>query len=152
MSITGMSKDDRLAIHDLLARYAWALNTGDVDAFVDTFATDAVIDEPGPPARHGEGRDGIAEVCRFYFSSPPFPGRQHWVYHVLMRGNDEECTVKSFCACFEWIRGTDIRQLYRTFYYNDVCVKRDSRWFFKRRDILRWYGVDLPWVGPKLTG
>jgi hypothetical protein len=145
MSITGMTVDDRLAIHDLLARYAWTLNTGDIDGFVDAFTPDGVIDERG---RHGEGREQIAGFARYHFARPAFPGRQHWVHHVLMRGNARRCTVKSFCVCYEWIRGTDIRQIYRTFSYNDVCVKRDGRWFFKERNIRRWFGEDLPWVGP----
>jgi hypothetical protein len=145
MSITGMNNEARLAIHDLLARYAWALNTGDLDAFVDTFAVDAMVHDLG---QFSEGREQIAAFARYQFARPAFPGRQHWINHVLMRGNNERCTVKSFCACYEWIRGTDIRQLYRTFYYDDVCVKHDGRWFFKQRSIRRWFGDDLPWVGP----
>ena len=42
---TGLTVEDRLAIQDLLARYAWALDTGDVDSFVACFTPDAVVIE-----------------------------------------------------------------------------------------------------------
>ena len=41
-----LSVADRIAIQDLIARYAWALDTGDVDSLVTCFTTDcAVIEE-----------------------------------------------------------------------------------------------------------
>ncbi len=38
--------EDRLAINDLLMKYVWASDTGDVDAFVDTFLPDGLIGRP----------------------------------------------------------------------------------------------------------
>jgi hypothetical protein len=40
-----LTTEDRIAINDLLAAYAWALDTGDVDALVACFTLDAVVIE-----------------------------------------------------------------------------------------------------------
>ena len=40
-----LTTEDRIAINDLLAEYAWALDTGDVDALVACFTPDAVVIE-----------------------------------------------------------------------------------------------------------
>ena len=37
--------EDRVAIQDLIAKYCWALDTGDVESFVACFTADAVIVE-----------------------------------------------------------------------------------------------------------
>ena len=37
--------EDRVAIQDLIAKYCWALDTGDVESFVACFTPDAVIVE-----------------------------------------------------------------------------------------------------------
>jgi uncharacterized protein (TIGR02246 family) len=42
-----LTTDDRLAILELFARYAWCFDTFDVEGFLDCFAPDAVYDLPG---------------------------------------------------------------------------------------------------------
>jgi hypothetical protein len=49
-AVRGPSVQDRLAIHDLYARYSWALDTGDTDGYVALFTVDAEATE--------ETRDG----------------------------------------------------------------------------------------------
>ena len=41
-----MASEDRLAIHDLLVRYATALDGGDIETVVDCFTADAVLESP----------------------------------------------------------------------------------------------------------
>lgn len=145
MSITGMTAEDRLAIHDLLARYAWATNTGDTPGLMDVFTDDAVVINPSQ--HREEGRQGLLAFAAAQFSRPEFAGRQHYVNQVVMRGDAERCEVKSYCAVQEWVRATDVRQFYRLFWYDDVCVKRGGRWYFQRRHIRPWQGEHLPWAG-----
>lgn len=38
-----LTPEDRLDILDLMARYAWAIDTGDTDAYVACFTPDAVL-------------------------------------------------------------------------------------------------------------
>lgn len=55
-----LSADDRLAIIELMAKYAWAIDTGDVEAYVACFTPDALLSmrgvtQRGPPIRDGSG-------------------------------------------------------------------------------------------------
>jgi ketosteroid isomerase-like protein len=55
-----LSVADRIAIQDLIARYAWALDTGDVDALVRCFTRDcAVIEEVFEDPDRWEGHEGV---------------------------------------------------------------------------------------------
>ena len=38
-----LTADDHLAVRDTIARYAWALDTGDVEGFVECFCRDGVL-------------------------------------------------------------------------------------------------------------
>src|SRR4051794_163455 len=52
---TRLSADDRLDIMDLIARYAYTLDSGDLDGYVNNFAPDGVLFEKN------KGRDQIRE-------------------------------------------------------------------------------------------
>jgi uncharacterized protein (TIGR02246 family) len=41
------SYKDRIAVEDVMARYVWAVDSMDADAYVGVFTEDAVIDQPG---------------------------------------------------------------------------------------------------------
>jgi len=56
-----LSEADRLAIHELYARYCWALDTGDTDAYVALFTEDAEATEETRD-RGLEVRKGRAEI------------------------------------------------------------------------------------------
>jgi len=72
--------EDRLAITDLLARYSWALDTGDLDGFVACFTPDAlIVEEVFEEPDRWEGADGVRRCVEHYCSAPNFPGRQHHV-------------------------------------------------------------------------
>lgn len=135
--------EDRLAIHELLARYAWAFGSGDVEGFVDCFTSDAVLAEDvfEVEDRWTGGAD-IRAMALFYFSRPGFPGRQHHVSHILIDGDEERCSVRSFCFvthCF----GEPPYPTRFAGYYDDIVVKEGGRWFFRQRLIRDWSGEIL---------
>ena len=76
--------EDRLEVQDLISRYAWSLDTGDVEGYVDCFFEDGWIHHD-PPGRL-EGRDGIRRLTEFLWYEHPFNylGRQHRMSQVLM--------------------------------------------------------------------
>src|SRR5205085_269801 len=80
-----MTPEDRFAIADLIARYGWALDTGDVDAFVACFAPDgAMIEQVFEDPDVWEGRDGIRRLAEHYKGIHNFPGRQHYCGNLLV--------------------------------------------------------------------
>ena len=55
--------EDRIAIQDLIAKYCWALDTGDVESFVACFTPDAVIvEEVFEDPDVWQGHAGIREL------------------------------------------------------------------------------------------
>src|SRR5690606_19417391 len=97
-----LSVEDRIAIQDLIARYAWALDTGDVDAFVACFTPDCVvIEEVFEEPDRWEGHVGVRRLAEHYRNAPGFPGRQHHVSQSIVTGAGDRCTVKSFAFVTE---------------------------------------------------
>lgn len=138
-----LTVEDRIAIQDLLARYAWALDTGDMDSLLSCFTPDAVVIEDvfEEPDRW-EGHDGIRALAEHYWSSPGFPGRQHHVTQTVVQGDSERCSVKAFAFVTE-CRGEPPYTLRFTGYYEDQLVKVDGSWKFRERVIRLWDGPVL---------
>lgn len=134
---------DRIAINDLLARYAWALDTGDVDALIACFTPEAVvIEEVFEDPDRWEGRDNIRRFAEHYRSVPSFPGRQHHVSQLIVEGNSKECSARSFAFVTE-CHGEPPYTLRFAGYYEDKLVKVHGRWLFRERIIRLWDGEVL---------
>jgi len=134
---------DRLALNDLLARYAWALDTGDVEGFVACFTPDAVvIEEIFEEPDRWEGHEDIRRLAEHYKSVPDFPGRQHHVSQVLVEGDARQCTVRSFTFVTE-CRGEPPYLTRFAGYYADRAVKSGGDWLFRERIIRLWDGPAL---------
>jgi hypothetical protein len=143
MAKATLSVEDKLAIHELLARYAWTFDTGDVEGFVGCFTPDAVLAEDAfaEPDRWN-GSAEIRSMAEFFFSRPSFPGRQHHVSQVMIDGAGEPCRVRSFCFVTD-CKGEPPYFVRFTGYYDDVVVKVADRWLFCERTIRDWSGPIL---------
>ena len=138
-----LTADDRFAVQDLFAEYAWALDTGDIDALVACFTHDTVmIEEVFEDPDRWEGRDGIRELATHYKNSPGFPGRQHHVTQMLISGDSLQCAVKSFAFVTE-CHGEPPYTLRFAGYYEDKLLKVDGDWLFKERIVRLWDGPAL---------
>jgi hypothetical protein len=135
--------EDRLAIHELLARYAWAFGTGNVEDFVACFTPDATLAEDVFEAEdRWTGEADIRAMAEFYFSRPGFPGRQHHVGHILIEGEGDRRGVRAFCFV-TYCRGEPPYTIRFAGYYDDIVVKNGGRWFFQQRMIRDWSGEIL---------
>jgi len=135
--------EDRIAINDLLARYAWALDTGDVDGFVACFTpTAVVIEEVFEEPDRWEGAEGIRRLGEHFRTVPNFPGRQHHVSQLLVEGDGERCAARSFALVSE-CRGEPPYLIRFAGYYDDQLVKSGGRWLFQQRIIRLWDGEVL---------
>lgn len=139
----GLALADRIAIQDLLAKYAWALDTGDVDGFLACFTPDAVvIEEVFEEPDRWEGHANLRRLAEHYKNVPDFPGRQHHVSQVLAEGDARRGAVRSFTLVTE-CRGEPPYLLRFAGYYEDQVVKVRGEWLFKQRIIRLWDGPVL---------
>jgi hypothetical protein len=142
-----LSTEDRLDIQDLYARYAWALDTGNIDELVNVFLPDGTIDTgKGAEIR---GHDAIRAWGMARFSAPKAAGRQHIACQFLMEGNGETCKVKAYRATLTYNQVDETkRTVTMVGYYLDTCVKKDGIWYFAKRAFRRWEGAEFPWKSP----
>jgi hypothetical protein len=138
-----LSAADHFAIQALLYRYAWALDTGDVDAFVQLFSKDGVLvwdafDAPEAWSGHAELR-AFAEDLR---DLPTTAGRQHHVANVLAAGSNGRATVKAYVTVH--LRQAEAPHPITVMgWYEDECVLDADGWKLKRHVIRDWCGPVL---------
>src|ERR1700755_675125 len=88
--------EQRCELQDLIARYAWALDTGDVEGYLDCFFEDGWIHHDPPGLC--KGRDAILKLTEFlwYEHSANYLGRQHRMSQVLMKPADDGVRIRAF--------------------------------------------------------
>jgi hypothetical protein len=142
MSPTGMSAEDRLDIFDLFARYAWAYDCSDAEAYAETFASDGVL-------RGNQllvtGRPAIRDAIKAFFEMRGTSLWQHHNDHLRMSGSATECTVWSYWAVLEHQRIDDRYGIGQLGHYFSRCVKLEGRWYFKERAFFLDLTDGLPW-------
>jgi hypothetical protein len=143
MSSAALTAADRADIHELLARYAWSLDTGDEEGFVSCFMPDAellwdVFDTPGSWRGHAALRRFIAHLR----SRPESAGRQHHVGNVIITATASGAEVRSYVMV---ALGTEDgpHRLHVMGYYHDTCVRHGDGWRLSRRVIRDWRGPVL---------
>lgn len=141
---TLFTPEDRFAIQDLMARYGWALDTGDVDAFVACFAPDGVmIEEVFEDPDIWEGHDGIRQLAEHYRGIANFPGRQHYCANMLVTPiGEDRAHVRSFALVTE-CQGEPPYPLRFCGYYDDELVRLDGQWYFAKHVVRLWDGEVL---------
>jgi uncharacterized protein (TIGR02246 family) len=133
--------EDRAEIEDLMARYLFALDWNDFDAYADMFTEDAEIEFSSGLTK---GRDNIVAAVK------AFKGRigtiykdengdpailRHVVAHKVIRVEGDRAFATSFW--YEMANdGPGGQPQIGTFgHYEDELVRVDGRWLFSRRSI-----------------
>jgi hypothetical protein len=140
-----LSAEDRLDITDLYARQAWAIDTGDIDTYVASFTSDAVLDL----ARRHTGHQAIREFAeRFRREDPGLPGSQHVISQLLIRGDGEQASVRAYVTRTHRLptRGRNNCQIIWAGYYTDRCVKQNGQWLIAEQVGRAWEGQVLEGV------
>lgn len=129
---------DRAEIEDLMARYLFALDFFDADAYAETFAEDGVLDWAMGEVR---GRAAIrAEAATMQAKMDEVFGREvmirHFVTNIAISINGD--TAETRAAWFEgYCDGADTPPRFGTFgHYEDQLARIEGRWLFKRRRIV----------------
>jgi hypothetical protein len=131
-----LTLEDRVAIDELFAIYAWALDTGNVEIWESLFTEDALIEDP-----RGEfqGTANVREFLEDLRRNPTFPGRQHWIGQTVLEGDAQTCRAKSF-AVVTALHRTGATNVHLVAWYDDVMVKAERGWIFQQRIVRPWDG------------
>jgi hypothetical protein len=124
----------QLAIQQLPARYALAVDSRDLDALVGLFVDDV------PCGRWGNGREALKS---FYASDPILRGfyrSQHQVCGQTVDLIDADHASGTVYCRAEHEDGP--HWVVMAICYFDRYERRDGRWFFARRDEQHWYSTD----------
>jgi hypothetical protein len=134
--------DDRFAIMDLCARYAWALDTRDTEGLVSCFTDDGTFHEIVLATGHDQIRRAVRQV---FHDNPLFAGRQHLIGQSLFepdeQGRPDHWRMRSFAHVFA-LRDTGA-SLFWTGWYDDIVAKVDGEWLFAYRKPSKWEGEVL---------
>lgn len=136
MPFTG-SIEDRLAIRELLDRYADAVNRRDADAWKATWAEDSVWNLSVIEGMEDVvGRDNIVAAWTEAMQRFPFVNMMFVPGHIAVDGH--RATVRSYTSEVATTSdGAVIRPRGR---YDDVCIKQNGEWLFARRTFHSLHG------------
>jgi hypothetical protein len=147
-SMQSPSTEDQLAIINLYARYSWALDTGNTDAYCMLFTENAEATEE---TRTGtlevrRGRVAIRELVLKFHENPAFPGHQHqmtqFIYEPDPKGRPDHWQVRSY-AWATVNRPPAHPYLHWCGHIRDVVAKVDGQWLIAEKDIMGWAGKVL---------
>lgn len=133
-----MSTEDRLAVMDLIASYAYCLDAADVEGYVNNFAPDGVFEGKnlvtGREWRH-EGRDAIRPFVHGLLEQRRAgPGT---MLHILgipsIHGTSERCSARTYVMVLTMNQDPNAITLPLVGVYTDDIVKIDGRWHFQHR-------------------
>lgn len=135
--------EDRAKIEDLQARYLFALDFRDPEAYAETFTEDGILDYG---AGEIEGRDAIAEMVEGMRQSEeqrltqdtsglrPAAGR-HNITNIVIDVNGDTATSTAYWFHMGNANPERAAQLNSFGHYEDELVKVDGEWLFSKRKI-----------------
>jgi ketosteroid isomerase-like protein len=132
--------EDRLAIQDLTARYAYYLDTFQFDKALDLFTEDSIFDE----SKIGSGLyEGKPAITGFFAEIKTVVS--HWVHnnsnHVIEQidGNTANAVLFTSFQGLTYSGG----KMQASVYYIDDYVKQNGRWLFRKRVLYPVLPIDL---------
>lgn len=134
---------DRIEIHELVARYCWAIDTGDAEGLADCFASDGVLawDAFDVPLRW-QGADALRHFAGFLRDQPSTAGRQHHVTNLVIEPDGDGARGKAFVAVA--LRQGDGPHLLNVMgWYEDRYRREGDQWKIAERTIRDWSGPVL---------
>lgn len=138
-----LTAGDRLEIHELLAAYAWSLDTGDEQGFLACFAADAeLVWDAFVPAGCWRGHAALQRFIGWFRQRPESAGRQHHVSNIVVTATPEGARARSY-VLVALASGDGPHRLNVMGYYDDTLRRDADGWRLARRVIRDWRGAVL---------
>jgi uncharacterized protein (TIGR02246 family) len=123
-----LSIEDELAIQGLAARYNFAIDEGDGDAFAAAFTESGVLDAGGMVL---EGRTALKEFAQGFPDSIRSP--RHVSTNLVMDGDGNHATLRAYLQISMYSGEPAQPTILSVGTYDDVLSKEDGTWRFERR-------------------
>jgi 3-phenylpropionate/cinnamic acid dioxygenase small subunit len=125
--------EDRLEIGQLPIRYALAVDSRDIDAWIELFEPDVDC------GRHGRGREVLRGIITpqlgwFYRSQHQICG------HRIELVDETSAHGRTYCRAEHEVGE---RYIVMGICYDDTYTQVDGKWFFARRNERHWYAADV---------
>lgn len=141
---------DRLRLMERVARYSWAIDSGDMDAYLDCFMEDGWIEHPLPDGRphRFEGHQGIRRWLEENFRGRPSQtyGHQHQLSALVMAAEGREVRLKAYCTILRhefhrqyWPRGPS----WRMGTWHALLGQRNGDWRIRQLEVRMWTDTAL---------
>src|SRR5271170_3460490 len=120
-----IASEDKVEIQELSARYANALDCGDIESWLDTWDAECIWE--GGPGRF-EGKDGLRNLHSVL--KPRLEGRRHVMTSFVITGDGISAQQTCYMLIFD--RVTEPK-LIATGIYKDSLKKVGDQWKFVHR-------------------
>ena len=118
----GLTVEDQLAIQGLTARYNFAIDTGDGEAFAAAFVENGQVTE---------GRAALADYARAFAGSVRAP--RHVITNLVLDGDGTSATLKAYLQLSIMSGEPPQSTVLAIGGYDDTLSKEDGTWRFVRR-------------------
>ena len=129
-----ITPEDKVAVMNLIADYAFRLDSADLEGYVDNFAPDGVFDGGGGRL---EGREAIRDYVAGLLQNRP-PGSSTGFRHIMgipsIHGDGDRCHAETYVMIPSGTEDGHIR-VSMVGKYTDEIVRVDGRWRFAVRHI-----------------
>jgi SnoaL-like domain len=143
-----LSVEDRLDIMELFAKYAWAIDMGDIDGVLACFAEDGYLDHLWQGKLQGPAKIRAAFEELWYDRPSWWMARQHLANHFLITKEGEGARVKAFFSILQYNIEYRTNFVFGIGTWDNFCVKRNAQWVFKSVYINAWTDAkQVPWKG-----
>jgi 3-phenylpropionate/cinnamic acid dioxygenase small subunit len=133
-----LTMEDRAALHDLYARYAYAFDGADPEAWSALFTADGVFAPPGiDPVVGTEELQSFVEL-----RAKGLPGMRHLMANVLVEETSEGARGQAYFLCIRLSEDGKFR-LRNSGRYEDEFAREDGSWKIARRTVVAELPVDL---------
>jgi uncharacterized protein (TIGR02246 family) len=134
MSMTALDYEE---IRQLLARYNFAVDLGDLEGWADCFTPEGVFlctPEGGPLTGRHTGRDALVAYAAKHYEINQGRAR-HWNWNLVIAGDGGSATMRCYLGAYAAMTDESPAKLRVTGIYRDKLAKVDGRWLFSERHI-----------------
>jgi hypothetical protein len=135
----------RHEIYDLLQRYVWCMDTGDLEGVIACFTSDGEVKDVNGK-RWGKEDEGASGFANHYLHRPNRAGGQHWIQPLLIDEVEDGYQVRSYWHSLKWEKNPDQKMIRTLGLYTDTVVKVKGEWKIREKVIDPWNSETAPMV------
>jgi uncharacterized protein (TIGR02246 family) len=121
--------EDELAVHRVIVRYGFAVDTGDADGAAGVFTEDGVYDVDGPLLM--EGREAVRRMVRGPRHQGMLPNCAHQIGPAVVEIAGDRATATGYSRVY--VKRDAGIEIYRVSFNRWELERRDGEWLIVRR-------------------